>query len=105
MGFPTVGTTGRRGNAAVQGRFVVALLRAGGVGAAVLGLRVGTGAKGADCRILASLFAMVKLPAIAALCERGGRVGAFDNTILAVEQRKGGVSHPPTMLSGNLYHH
>ena len=48
---------------------------------------------------------MAKLPAVAALCERGGGVGAFDNTVLAVEQGEGWVSHPPTMLSGNLHHH
>ena len=71
----------------------------------VLRLRVGAGAKGADCRIFASLFDMAKLPAVAALCERGGRVGVFDNTILAIEQSEGRVSHLPTMLSSNLHHH
>ena len=94
-----------RNNAAVQGRLEVALLRARGVGAAVLRLRVGTRAKGADCRILVSLFDKAKIPAVAALCERGGGVGALDNTVLAEEQGEGGVSHPPTMLSGNLHHH
>ena len=105
MGFPTVRIAGRRDNAAVQGRFEVALFRAGGVRAAVLRLRVGTGAKGADCRIFASLFEVAKLPAVTALCERGGRVGVFDNLIFAVEQGEGGVSHPPTMFSGDLHHH
>ena len=105
MGFPAVGAAGRRGNAAVQGRFKVALFRARGVGAAVLSLGVGTGAKGADSRILASLLDMAKLPAGAALSERGGGIGAFDNTVLAVEQGKGGVCPPPTMFSGDLHHH
>ena len=105
VGFPAVGAAGRRGNAAIQGRFEVAFFRAGGVGAAMLRLGVGTGAKGADSRILASLFDMAKLPAVAALCERGGGIGAFDNTILAVKQGKGGVCHPPTMFSGDLHHH
>ena len=68
-------------------------------------LRVETGAEGPDCQILASLFDMAKLPAVATLCERGGAVGAFDNTVLAVEQGEGGFSHPPTMLSSNLHHH
>ena len=36
MGFPTVRATGRGGNAAVQGGLEVALLRAEGVGAAML---------------------------------------------------------------------
>ena len=84
MGFPTVRAAGRRVNAAVQGGFEVAVLRAGGVGTAVLRLRVGTGAKGADSRICAFLFDVAKLPAVTALCERGRRVGAFENTILAV---------------------
>ena len=105
MGFPAVRAAGRRGNAAVQGGFKVALVRAGGVGAAVLGLEVRTRAKGADSRVLASLFDMAKLPAVAALCERGGSVGAFDHTIFAVEQGKGGVSHLPAMFSGDLHHH
>ena len=105
MGFPTVKAAGRGGNTAVQGRFEVALFRAGGVEAGMLRLREGTGVKGADSRIFASLFDMAKLPAVAALCERGGRVGAFDNTIFAVEQSEGRVSHPPTVLSGNLHHH
>ena len=105
VGFPTVRAAGRRGNAAVQGGFEGALFQAGGVGAAVLRLRVRTGAKGTDSQILASLFDVAKLPAVAALCERGGRVGAFDSTIFAVEQGEGGVSHPPTMLSSNLHHH
>ena len=105
MGFPAVGAAGRRGNAAVQGRFKVALFRAGGVGAAVLRLGVGTGAKGADSWILASLFDVAKLPAVAALCERGGGIGTFDNTVLAVEQGEGGVCHPPSMFSGDLHHH
>ena len=105
MGFPAVGAAGRRGNAAIQGRFKVAVFRAGEVGAAVLRLGVGTGANGADSRILASLFDMAKLPAVAALCERGGVIGTFDNTVLAVEQGKGGVCHPPTMFSGDLHHH
>ena len=105
MGFPTVRAASRRGNAAVQGQFEVALLRAGGVGATVLRLRVGTGAKGADSRILASLFDMAKLPAVAALCGGGGRVDAFDNTVFAIKQGEGGVSHPPTVLSGHLHHH
>ena len=105
VGFPAVGAAGRRGNAAVQGRFKIAFFRAGGVGAAVLRLGVGTGTKGADSRILASLFDMAKLPAVAALCERGGGIGVFDNTVLAVEQGKGGVCHPPTMFSGDLHHH
>ena len=56
----------------------------------VLRLRVGTGAKGADRQILASLFDVAKLPAIAAQCERGGGVGAFDYTTFAVEQGEGG---------------
>ena len=72
VGFPTVRAAGGRGNAAVQGRFEVALLRAGGVGAAVLGFGVRTRAKGADSGVLASLFDVAKLPAVAALCERGG---------------------------------
>ena len=105
VGFPTVRAAGGRGNAAVQGGFEVALLQAGGVGAAVLGFGVGTRAKGADSGVLASLFDMAKLPAVAALCERGGRVGAFDNTIFAVEQGEGGVSHSPAMFSGNMYDH
>ena len=103
--FPAVGAAGRGGNAAIQGRFKVAFLRAGGIGAAVLRLGVGTGAKGADSRILASLFDMAKLPAVAVLCERGGGIGALDNTVLAVEECKGGVCHPPTMFSGHLHHH
>ena len=53
-GFTTFRATGRRGNAAIQGGFEVALLRAGGVGAVVLGLRVGTGAKEAECRIVST---------------------------------------------------
>ena len=105
VGFPTVRAASRRSNAAVQGWFEVALLRAGGVGAAVLRLRVGTGAKGADSRILASLFDVAKLPAVAALCEMGGRVGAFDNTVCAGKHGEGGVSYPPAVLSGNLNHH
>ena len=68
VGFPAVGAAGRGGNAAIRGRFKVALFRAGGVGAAVLRLGVGTGAKEADSQILASLFDMAKLPAVAALC-------------------------------------
>ena len=71
----------------------------------MLRLRVGTGAKGADCRIFASLFDVAKLPAVATLFERRRRVGAFYNTIFAIEQGEGGVSHPPTMLSGDLHHH
>ena len=105
MGFATVGAAGWRGNAAIQGRFKVAFLRAGGVGAAVLSLGVGTGAKGADSRILASLFDVAKLPAIAALCERGGGVGAFDNTVLAIEEGEGGICHSPTMFGGDLHYH
>ena len=105
MCFPTVGGAGRRGKAAVQDEFEVPLFWAGGVGAAVLRLIVGTGAKGANSRILASLFDMAKLPAVAILCERGGRVGAFDNTIFALEPGELGVIHPPTVLSGNLHHH
>ena len=105
VGFPTVRAAGGRGNAAVQGGFEIALLRAGGVGAAVLGFGVRTRAKGADSGVLASLFDMAKLPAVAALCERGGRVGAFDNTIFAVEPGEGGVSHSPAMFSGNLHYH
>ena len=85
VGFPAVGAAGREGNAAIPGRFKVAFFQAGGVGAAVLRLGVGTRAKGADSRILASLFDMAKLPAVAALCERGGGVGELDNTVLAVE--------------------
>ena len=68
-------------------------------------LRVGTRAKGADSRILASLFDVAKLPAVAALCERGGRVGAFNNTVLAIKQGAGGVSHPPAVFCGNLHHY
>ena len=83
----------------------VALLQAGVVRAVVLRLRVGTGAKGADCRIVASLFDVAKLPAVAAVCEKGGWVGALDNTIFAVEQGEGGVRHPPNVLSGDLHHH
>ena len=105
MGFSAVGAAGRRGNAAIQGRFKAALFRAGGVGKAVLRLGVGTGAEGADSGILASLFDMAKLPAVAAQCERGGGVGAFDNRVLAVEQGEGGVCRSPTMFSGNLHHH
>ena len=105
VGFPAVGAAGQGGNATIQGRFKVAFSRAGGVGAAVLRLGVGTGAKGADSRILASLFDMAKLPAVAALCERGGVIGALDNTVLAVEEGKGGVCHAPTMFGGDLHHH
>ena len=47
---------------------------------------------------------MAKLPAVAALCEGGGGIGPFDNTVLTVEQGKGGVCHPPTMFSGDLHH-
>ena len=100
---PTVGAAGRRGDAAVEGGLEVALLWTRGVGAAILGHRVGTGAKGAHGWVLASLFDMAKLPAIAALCERGRRVGAFDNTVFAIEQSEGGVGHPPTMFGGDLY--
>ena len=105
MGFPAVGAAGWRGNAAIRGMFKIALFRAGGVGAAVLRLGVGTGAKGADSRILASLFDVAKLPAVAAQCERGGGLGAFDNTVLAVEQGEGGVCHSPAVFGGNLHHH
>ena len=105
MGFPTVRAAGRRGNAVVQGGFEVALLQTEGVGAAVLRLRVRTGAKGTDSRIFASLFDKAKLPAVAALCERRGRVGVFENTIFAVEQGEGRVGQPPTVLSGKLHHH
>ena len=105
MGFPAVGAAGRRGNAAIQGRFKVALLRAGGVGAAVLSLGMGTGAKGADSGILASLFDVAKHLAVAALCERVVGIGAFDNTVHAEEQGEVGVCHSPTMFSGNLHHH
>ena len=71
----------------------------------MLRLGVGTRAKGAESRILASLFAVAKFPAVAALCERGGGIGAFNNTVLAVEQGKERVCHSQTMFSGNLHHH
>ena len=68
--FPTVIAAGRRGNAASQGGLNVALVRAGGVRAAVLRRRVRSGAKGAKCRIFGSLFEVAILPAVATLCER-----------------------------------
>ena len=70
----------------------------------MLGFGVGTGAKVANCRILASLFDMAKLPAVATLCERGGGVGALDNTVFAIEKRERGVCHSPTVFSGDLNH-
>lgn len=62
-------------------------------------------AKGADGRILAFLFDMAQLPAIAALCGRGRRVGASNNTILAIVQGKGMVFHLPAMFSSDQHHH
>ena len=61
--------------------------------------------KGSRQSFLASLFDMAKLPAVAALCERGGGIGTFDNTVLAIEQSEGGVCHPPTMCSSDLHQH
>ena len=103
--FPTVGVAGRRGNATVKGGLEVALLRTGGVRAAVLGFGVGAEAKGANCWILASLFDMARLPAFTALRERGRRVDAFDNMVFAIGQSEGGVFHQQIMFSGHLNHH